>query len=312
MAPVRLENQGFVKNNGIPLSIAVITRDRKQIFSNTIAHHSRLCEPHGIPIFVYDNGVKEDVRYACSQFPNVSYHKHDKDLSYDESFRYALTHTPGDYVWVISDRELICIGGEVIVLDWISRQKFAALIIGFGGRLSLLDGPSVSNNRSELFKALAWHTTLCGSTIYSRMLIDKVNMDKYMGKGFIHLAVLWDGLSQTKEDVLTIPFPILASEDDLYPRWLPRHIEVWCKEYMELLDLLPEFYSVQDKERVGRATGFNGALLGPDNFKFLANHGIFNRNVLDKYRKEILRITHLSESELQKIADLAWDGTADK
>jgi hypothetical protein len=160
----------------------------------------------------------------------------------------------------------------------------------------------IENDFKKLMRTSAWHTTLCGSTIYKKELIALAVKDKYMGYGFIHLAMLFDGLTKLANPVAIITHGFVKYFGDSTPMWLPNAIKIWSKDLTDVVMLLPDFYTEKEKTLLVKNNGFNGNLLAESQFMSLASMGYFNMEILKKYEKYIRQACLVPMRRLKEIA----------
>jgi hypothetical protein len=123
-----------------------------------------------------------------------------------------------------------------------------------------------------------------------------------MGHGFVHLGILFDGITKSDNDMLVIPQMLTIPFDDMSPAWMPKHIEIWTKDLYELMMLLPDNYSYESKIELCSNNGYNGALLTDPQFIVLARSGCFNEKILDTYLPFIKKVCDIPEGRLRMIA----------
>lgn len=284
------------------LGVAILTRDRPEEFEKTLKYHEPLLASYQVPLYVFDNSVNTDNSKLLISHTYMKYHKHDNDLTYDQSFRYALEHVKEDYVWVISDRLGICIGSIPLIVDYLRRAIFSAVLVGCNARLALIGNPEVMADREAFLVKYAWHSTLCGSTIYHKDTITHAEKDKYMEHGFIQTAVLLDGILKNLNPTLILPMSLTYPFTDMTPRWLPKYIPIWCKELYEMMMKLPDQYSIEGRVAFCNNNGFNGTLLNENQMKMLAMHGYLTQKVIDEYLPWIQKVCSIPEGRLRQIA----------
>ena len=68
---------------------------------------------------------------------------------------------------------------------------------------------------------------------------------------------------------------------------------------------LPDVYSRDSKLAICSNNGFNGGLFTDNQFMYLANHGYFNEEILDKYLPYLKEICNIPEGRLRMIAKMA-------
>lgn len=260
-----------------------------------------LTDFYQIQAYVFDNSINNDYSWVGIEFPNIVYHKHDKDLSYDESYRYAIENIKEEYIWVLGEKTSLSCGSIPFILDYIIRNKVSAIIVGCNGRLGLCGAPYIENDTTRFVRTVAWHTTLCGSIIFNKYTVKFADKYKYMGHGFIHTAILLDGITKNLlKGILIIPYSFLNMEYPKEPAWLPRMFEVWCRDLGDMLYKLP--YKEIDVLEFMKHNGYCGALLYEQNLRTLAYNGIYNEEIFNKYKKRIMDSCIMPEELLLQIA----------
>ena len=282
------------------LCIAILTRDRPEHIATSIAHHAALAKRYGLKLYVFDNSVKTDNSALMAKYPEVIYHKHTKDLTYDESFRYALEHMEGSYRWVISDRPLIVVGAIPYISDYLSLKKYSAIVVGSGNRLVLNGDTMECSDPDKVLTLFGWHTCLCSSVIYSEELIKSVDMDRYMGHGFIHTAIFLDGITRIKLPVLIIIDSFLRI-GDMTPTWIWEHMKIWTKDLFDMGMKLP--YKPKHVIKFLQANGSGGKVLSEEAFKYLIVIGALTHEMVDKYEDEIKQTSFVAIDRIHSIID---------
>jgi hypothetical protein len=299
----------------VTLNTVILTHDSPDNLRESMEWHAPMFQSISQNIYVYDNSEHTDNTELMKKYPWVHYHRHEYH-GYDENFRYALENTPGDYVWIIGDKLKIELGTIPFLFDFIQRESFSAVIMGMNHRLEFLDEPIKEYDFNHLMSHSGWHTTLCGSTIYSREIIDLANKDRFMGTGFAHTCILFDGISRLPYDATTHKQkPVLIVihtflkylTKDPTPTWLPRAVEIWTKDMIDAMDRLPEYYTKRNRIYLIRNNGLNGMLLSEDQFISLATMGYFTREILEKNMKHIRRVCKVPVRRLREIARIYED-----
>ena len=291
------------------IALAVLTRDNPAQLQVNLSHHAQLLAGSDTPLYIFDNSVKTDNSPVVSQFPQFKYHKHTKDLSYDESFRYAAEHVEEEYVWVLGEKIRVCPGAIPCILDYIRLMKFSAILVNHMHRLTLLVQPCVETDRNNFMAHFAWHSTLAGATIFHKDTIAKADTDKYMGCEFIPVAILLDGITKNPDPMLVMTHSFstsqLPEQGGQIPAWMPKCVELWTKKLYDMVMSLPDVYSRDSKLAICSNNGFNGGLFTDNQFMYLANHGYFNEEILDKYLPYLKEICNIPEGRLRMIAKMA-------
>lgn len=282
------------------LGIGILTKDRMKILDNNLKEHYQMCKKHGVKLYVFDNSTVCDNAPIIARYPGVIWHKHRKDLTYDESFRFAAENVKEDYVWVIGEKVTILPGAVPMIMDFLTEKKFSAVVVNCNARLSLLVSPIIESERIDIMALYGWHTTLCGSVIYHKDTIARAEKNKYMGSGFIHTAIFLDGITKMDEPVLIMTHSLTTFNNEL-PRWIPDSLKIWTKDLHDMTYKLPQAYSQEARIHFLNNNGFNGSLFTDNQARFMARSGFLTNKVLDEYEPYLKKICWIPMERLRYI-----------
>lgn len=229
------------------LNLAILTYNRPQILLNNIMHMNKFLPKYNVEIYVYDDSNNDESKQIIEQYikehevTNVFYRKTAINQGYDYNVKRAFQNTPGDYIYVVG--EALCLNEDIFqkVYQDIQHNDFDVVII----KNEKLNTETILNNVNELYVNYAWYVTLIGSTIYSRKNLDiaLAASEKYFGLLFLQWAILFEKLilSDIKVKIYKGQY-ITPHKDKVMSFGFENYLEVFCKNWVEMNNLLPESF----------------------------------------------------------------------
>lgn len=278
----------------VQLSICIATFNRGSFIVetlNSIAPQLR----DGVELVVVDGASTDDTAERVTEFqarwPNVRYYREQQNSGVDCDFDKAVAYAVGDYVWLMTDDDLmlpgavsrVCTalagGHQLIVVN--SQVATADLSKILNERLIDIgaDRDYASAAQEQCFVDIARGLTFIGSVVVRRDVWLARERAAYYGSLFIHVGVIFQ--SPPLGAVRFVSEPVLQVRYGL-GMWTPRSFEVWMYKWPGLLWSF-DAYADATKAKITRREPWRSPM---KLFHFRAKYAYS----LAEYRKHFARI----------------------
>lgn len=235
------------------LSIAIPTHNRFPILrDHLLAMLPELMET-GVEVYVSDSGTDGVTEAGIVElqraWPGIHYRRSAPGLAYDGNCLQALSMPSSAYVWYLADALLILPGGIRRVLRALEETPCDLAVVNAVNRSPVDLDPGLHREASLVLEQLGWHLTLAGASIYSReqLVGAESRYAKYLGSGFIHLAIVLENLPRYGRGLLWLDEPWLTAHPDKRSGWAANVMDVWARDWAQFILSLPESYSAESK-----------------------------------------------------------------
>jgi abequosyltransferase len=222
------------------LSICIATRNRAALIRETLINILKQATPD-CEVVVVDGASTDDtegvVRTLAERHDNVRYFKQDKNGGVDRDFDRAVELARGEYCWLMPDDDVLQPDAIQVVLDAINKDYFLVIINTShfdAARLTLISSTmlkTLTDNRifrphevDELFNECWILMSYIGSCIMQRKVWLERDRNRYYGKDFIHIGVIFQ--EPMPGDALVIAAPLISIRTG-NQSWFARYFEVW-------------------------------------------------------------------------------------
>jgi glycosyltransferase involved in cell wall biosynthesis len=202
------------------LAIAIPSLNRARMLDAVLHELVPVCEALSIPIFLSDNGSRDETPEVCSRWagrwPGFRFQRHPETVPFGHSVMSAMAMSDAEYTWLSGDDDYLVPPGIRSVVDWLSRRSpdalvvraievphadFAALDVPLGPQLEPLiarepaDGSIREYGGADEFFA-ARHIILPAPTvIYPTDRTLATDYGRYLETHHAHIGALFDALA---------------------------------------------------------------------------------------------------------------------
>ena len=231
----------------IKLSICVATFNRGGFIAETLDSIVAQMHPE-VELVVVDGASTDDTFERMSEFalryPFVRYFRETCNSGVDQDFDKAVSYATGEYVWLMTDDDLMIAGALQRVLAHLN-DRYELLIVNSEVRnadltkmlnprlLETLDDLEYrADEGTRLFTETARVLTFIGSVVIRRDLWLARQRSNYYGSLFIHVGVIFQSppigrVRVLAEPVLRIRYGVAM--------WTPRSFDVWMYKWPKLV-----------------------------------------------------------------------------
>lgn len=237
------------------LSICITTRNRVSFLVETLS--DLLGQATGeVEIVVLDaasgDGTKQTAEAIAAANPSLSYQRRETNQGIDRDYASAADLARGDYVWFMSDDDLLAPGAVEKVLH-ACRKGYALIVVNAedwnvdfserlgGPRLPIRDDREFHRDRFvELFETVGHYLSFIPGVVVRKEIWSSREKEPYFGTFFAHLAVLFQ--APLPGSALVISEPLVRIRNGNVS-WSGRSFEIWMARWPSLitsLKALPE------------------------------------------------------------------------
>lgn len=199
-----------------------------------------------------------------------------------------------DYVWVLGDSMTIDTSLILNVLEVINSGQYDLISVNVKGRD--LDYPSKSyNDRNKVFLMFGWHMTLIGATIYSRKVIDSVDMNVLSKIDNFPQTVLSFRYLADKCSFFWVNEAILIGiKRGSHSYWIKDFFAVFIEDWTIAVMSLSKIYSPDLCQRVIVRHSRLSGIFSLRSLASLKELGVYNYKEYKKYREQLLIFSKLN------------------
>lgn len=243
------------------LSICIATYNRAEFIGETL--ESILCQlSEHVELLVFDGASPDHTERVVNgflpSFPELRYHRAEKNSGVDRDYDRAVELARGRYCWLMTDDDLLkpdaierviraltetpdllVVNAEVRSLRFETELQARLLDV----RKDLLYGRDES---SRCFEELASHLKFIGAVVILRSIWLRRVRQPYFGTLFIHMGVIFQSPPLDRIRVLADPVMVIRYGNAM---WSARAFEIWMFKWPRLVWSF-EGYSDSSKRRV--------------------------------------------------------------
>lgn len=233
--------------SGIKLSICVATFNRGGFISETLDSIVAQFKP-GIELVVVDGASTDNTYERMTEFksrhPYVRYVREAQNSGIDRDFDKAVSYAEGEYVWLMTDDDLMVPGGlqrvlevldgryELVVVNSEVRNADLSKVLNTRLLDVVQDNEYTSDEREALFVDTARALTFIGGVVIRRQVWLARQRSAYYGTLFVHVGVIFQ--SPPIGRVRVIADPVLQIRYGV-AMWTSRSFEVWMFKWPGLI-----------------------------------------------------------------------------
>ena len=229
------------------LSICIATYSRGKFISQTI--DSILSQISvGVELIVVDGASPDNTsevmaRYSAHQ-PNIKYFREPENSGVDGDYDKAVGYANGEYVWLMTDDDLLLPGAvnrvlnelrvanDLVIVNAEVRSTDLSVLLQ-RGRLDFKNDRSYhSNEREAFFAQCGRYLSFIGCVVIRRELWLTRERTRYYGSLFIHAGVIFQKPLANSVYVIAEPLIQIRFGNAM---WTPRGFEIWMFKWPQLI-----------------------------------------------------------------------------
>lgn len=232
------------------LSICIATRNRGEFIAETIRSIA-VQSPGDVEIVILDGASSDDtpavIQGLQQQFPGLRYVRQESNGGVDRDYDLCVGHARGEYVWLMSDddvlkegavaqvRAAIMRGCSLVVVNAELRDRDLRYVLD-ERRLQLdFDREYSADEFDRMFEDLSGYLSYIGAVVMRRDLWQSRDREKFYGSCFIHVGVIFQ--ARLPGPTLVIAEPLISIRFG-NTQWRPREFEIRMVRWTELVDQL--------------------------------------------------------------------------
>ncbi|MDA9021357.1 glycosyltransferase [Gammaproteobacteria bacterium] len=277
------------------LSIVILSFNRAEILIENLEALLAQLNGHNIKIYVFDDSNNDEVKQSLENnfFLNDSlgYIRNDPSLGHDLNYVTSLLYPKTDYVWIMGDSTCIYKDTLSEIFTLLQTHNPHLLLINSDGRN--IDLPSKKyNDLSNFLGDLGWHSTLTGTCIYSRDVLNKIDMQVILRfKNFPQIASIF----YNKIDCPNLYWykkKLIFNRSYKTSYWSKKPFNVFLDDWSYAVNALPDDYSREVKDMAILNHSVNTKIFSLTSMLKFRMDGALNINILRD--KSLLLKTHSS------------------
>jgi glycosyltransferase involved in cell wall biosynthesis len=274
-------------NSEALLSICIPTYNRSELLKNNVRELIEEIRPFNLPILISDNnstdGTAQAVELLKKEYKNIIYYKQSTNIS-DLNFPFILKQATTKYAWLLGDKNRIIPGATGKILQLMNEDSFDAIVVNCNpARVKSLP-TKVYIQPEDLLYDLGWHATMISTLIFSKELIGKAPFERYSSTKFMHVAGLFDAISNTNCKVLWLNEPFIQGPDvSVKNDWLKDVFPVFFDSWANSIMSLSPAYPLNVKLHCIKQHGSKSKVFIFERFIYYRSKKIFNFKIFKNY-----------------------------
>jgi len=151
------------------------------------------------------------------KYPFIKYFRNDENMGPDRNFDRVVDRANGEFVWLFSDDDSLKEGGVRKVLDVIEKNPdIDAIYVNYVGDNQLnLDKDYLCANGNEFFSRTDFRNGLMSNNVVRRSAWKKIDPEKYMGTGWVHIGVLMEAMVKSRGYVIAERYVVQGAVEEV-------------------------------------------------------------------------------------------------
>lgn len=186
--------------DGILLTIAIPTYNGARTIARSLA--TILPELNSmVEVLVSDNasddGTSEIVQEIAANCPQLNYFRNGSNVGFDRNVDLCIRRAQGDFVWLISDDDIIWQKGAVERVLSVIRAHPSLAVVFADSRHSIrlkASDSGVCRDGGDFFRKSQFKSGLISSNIFRKSAWMLVPLERFLGSGWIHMGFLVQAL----------------------------------------------------------------------------------------------------------------------
>ena len=286
------------------LSICIPTYDHAEPMRKCLEALIPQAKQHNIPIYISDNASTDNTLEVLKSFSRVYpffYFKvNAENTGVDQNMVSAARMAESKYVWTFGSRRILLPGMLNKIYTVLKESNLDLLVLNdLNSKYTVPESKKYSSAR-EVFKELNRNLTGLGFQILPLEAWKSNTALKYDGTEWTVFGLVLDFIADKKNlNVFFISEPCATSSGESH--WKTKCFQIWSN-WKKVVYSLPEIYLKEDKDFVIRKS-VNYFFAGP-NFDLLnlRAKSIYNSDVFNEYREDLIRYGGLSPNIAYAIA----------
>ncbi|MGI1939172.1 glycosyltransferase family 2 protein [Shewanella oncorhynchi] len=263
------------------ISICITTYQRGEILDDVLDNIVRVASNHDVAIYVSDNAssdcTEEVLKKYKKIYPYFFYNINSENIGFDRSFEVVMNMAKSKYIWTMADYSFIKEDSIERLLGIIKSNNDLDLI-------ALNNSDRVVNIKSQLYtdrnlilSEIGWHITLLDSLVWNKKIVENGSFNRFYGTLFGYLGVALEYVGNVESRVYWDSCSYInGTHPEKSSLWFKNAIEVWAKNFTELVLSLPQFYSLESKLTLIRAHGERSKLFSLRSLISLRGQGAYS------------------------------------
>ena len=245
-----------MKHNDV-FSICIPTYNRVETLKETLPDLISKVKKHNIAIFISDNGsydgTEQFILELIKDYKYIVYFKFD-NIDADKNIIRALKLSNTKYSLLLGDHYILYDNNSIdIILSYIQQGKeFDAYVLHYKNRRMFHNNDYLYTDPNLFLEEMAWYIGMVATVIYSEKLIENCDFEKYYNTRFPQPLSILNYISQNQFQIQYI------AEETIWNKkggikgsksWHSDALEVFTKEWYEVIMTLPNIFTKESKER---------------------------------------------------------------
>ena len=229
------------------LTIAIPTYNRQEKLKECLERVINYSKNMNIEILVSDNASSDDTQTVVNDIqkfnPQIRYYRNKENLGFDGNFLNCFEKAKGEYVWLMSDDDILLPGAVESVLEGCTRKPICMHLNSSGiesenpltlGKARFVEKGLIEfTDRNFFIKSIGIYCTFVSSLVFNSDLVKAIkNKEQYFGTNILQSHILFETMKNDGVYIIN-SYNCLAARGNNTVRY--DVLETWIKNFSELL-----------------------------------------------------------------------------
>lgn len=229
------------------LTIAIPTFNRVDKLKQSLELVIKYSAEYNIEILISDNastdGTENCVRNIQKIHSNIKYYKNSENLGFDGNFLNCFERASGEYIWLLSDDDILLLGGVESVLKALKYKPICMHLnssslkginpVSFNNLRFEENGFQIYEDKNKFVKKMGIYCTFVSSLVFHLDSVKKIeNKEKYFNTNILQTHIFFE-IMRNEGIYIINTYNCLAARGNTTVRY--DVFKTWIKNYSELL-----------------------------------------------------------------------------
>lgn len=268
------------------LSFVILSYNRPYSVDANIRNLINQINEVPINIYIFDdsdnNEVEESIKRNFPENKKIYYIKNDPSFGHDHNYLQSLVFPETDYVWLLGDSTVLQDGALAHAINVLQEYAPDLILMNANGRDIKISSTLYKSSKDFLLD-LGWHSTLTGACIYSKRIINQINIKELLVyKNFPQIGAIFNN------DILDPRFywinkNLIFNHAEKKSYWASKPFDVFLNDWIEVINGLPDHYPKEIKSKTILNHSKKTGIFSYRSMLKFRGDGALNINILLKY-----------------------------
>jgi len=268
------------------LSIVILSYNRPHSVNLNISNLINQINEMPINIYIFDdsdnNKVEENIKSNFPESKTIFYIKNDPPFGHDHNYLQSLEFPDTEYVWLLGDSTALLEGALEYAINILQEYAPDLILMNAIGR-DIKIPSTLYKSPKDFLLDLGWHSTLTGACIYSRRIINQININELLAyKNFPQIGAIFNN-NILDPSFYWINKNLIFNQAEKKSYWASQPFDVFLNDWIEVINSLPDHYPEDIKRKAILNHSKKTCIFSYRSMLKFRSDGALNAEILLKY-----------------------------